>query len=166
MKHLYLIVACLFVASAAFSQSSVPKEELEKMDFWVGEWNLTWEGGKGSNRIEKTLDGKVIQENFEGLEGQYAGFKGTSISVFNPQTKMWHQAWADNNGGYINFISDMEGENRIFQTIPREGPNGQTIVSRMRFYDITGDSFTWDWERSTDGGETWSLNWRIFYERK
>jgi len=38
--------------------------------FWIGEWALTWDNadgtkGRGTNRIEKILDGKVIQENFQ-----------------------------------------------------------------------------------------------------
>ena len=162
----FLVIMCLGIPGLVCGQnSSASGDESTKMDFWVGEWQLSWDGGKGVNRIEKTLDGQVIQENFEGIEGQYAGFKGTSISVFNPQSGSWHQAWADNNGGYINFIGEMDGDKRIFKTLPRQGPNGTTIISRMRFYDIEEDSFTWDWERSTDGGETWTLNWRISYTR-
>ncbi len=161
-----LLFTCLVLPVLVYGQTAADtSDESAKMDFWVGEWELAWEGGKGENRIEKTLDGKVLQENFMGIEGQYAGFKGTSISVFNPQTGSWHQAWADNNGGYINFVGEMDGDKRIFKTIPRQGPDGAVIISRMRFYDIEPDSFTWDWERSTDGGKTWTLNWRINYKR-
>jgi hypothetical protein len=35
----------------------------------------------------------------------------------------------------------------------------------MVFYDIKKDSFTWDWEGTQDGGETWNLLWRINYTR-
>ena len=35
----------------------------------------------------------------------------------------------------------------------------------MVFYDIGENSLTWDWESSLDGGETWKLQWRIFYIR-
>jgi hypothetical protein len=45
------------------------------------------------------------------------------------------------------------------------GPQGGTIISRMVFYDISEDSFTWDWESSTDDGDNWTLNWRIEYSR-
>ncbi|MDX1587231.1 MAG: DUF1579 family protein [Balneolaceae bacterium] len=139
-------------------------------DFWVGEWELTWtdhEGnqGKGRNVIEKTLDGIVLQEHFECTEGKLKGYKGTSISVYNPQRQRWHQAWADNQGGYINLTGSFEGNKRIFQTGPRPGPGGNTIISRMVFYDISKATFTWDWESSTDQGETWELNWRIKYRR-
>jgi len=45
-------------------------------------------------------------------------------------------------------------------------PNGIIIQQRMIFYEIKKDSFTWDWENSTDYGKTWSLQWRINYKRK
>lgn len=134
-------------------------------DFWVGEWNLTWDNadgtkGKGYNKIEKTLDGKVIQENFQDTNG----FKGTSISVYNPQTKTWHQAWADNQGGYFDLLGSTLDNRRMFQTKVKES-NGKKIIQRMVFYDIKPDSLKWDWEISQDNGQSWTLQWRIFYSR-
>lgn len=144
-------------------------EPAEYFDFWVGEWEVSWEEGeemgRGTNHIEKTLDGNVIRENFIILEGQNEGFKGTSISVYQPRFERWKQAWADNGGGYYDFTGKVDGEKRIFQTDILEREDGSKFTQRMVFYDITEDSMTWDWESSTDGGKTWSLNWRIFYEK-
>lgn len=136
-------------------------------DFWVGKWIVTWQNKdgsttQGSNFIEKTVDEKVLQEHFNDPS---TGFKGTSISVYNPNTKTWHQAWADNQGGYYNFIGETEGDKKIFKTLP-SSQNGQTLIQRMVFYNITEDSFTWDWESTKDGGKNWTLNWRIVYQRK
>lgn len=174
MKRLNHILLFLFLLPFSFpvnAQYSIDELQPEQyFDFWVGEWELSWtdnEGkeGKGINVIEKILDGKVIQEHFESTEGKQKGYKGTSVSVYNPQRRSWHQAWADNQGGYINLRGSFDGSKRIFQTEPRTAPQGGTIISRMVFYDITENSFTWDWESSTDKGETWVLNWRIYYSR-
>jgi len=142
----------------------------EYFDFWVGTWELTWEdaGGStayGSNHIEKVLDSKVIKENFKALSGSYKGFAGKSFSVYNPRTGKWKQTWVDNNGGYLDFIGTFDGNKRIFK---REGvnPEGEKILQRMVFYDITENSFTWDWEISQDNGHSWQLRWQIFYVRE
>ena len=161
MKKIILLIIGMLAAIFAFAQ-----EPEEAFDFWVGNWDLTWTGqdgkeGKGTNRIVKILDGKVIEENFEDLN---SGFKGKSISVYNPRFKTWHQAWADNQGGYFDFKGVTEGDSRMFQTKMVE-KDGKKIIQRMRFYNITADSLTWDWEMTTDGGETWSLQWRINYNR-
>ncbi len=165
-KHLkaiitFLMLFCLCGTTEAQTLDSA------SFDFWVGKWDLTWDDGdgkvgKGTNHIVKTLDQKVIQENFVAMKGQLAGFKGTSLSVFNPNKKEWHQAWADNQGGYFDFIGDFDGDKRIFKTKPFER-DGKTLVLRMVFYDISDEALTWDWERSEDGGKTWSLRWQINY---
>ncbi len=140
-------------------------DDAKLFDFWVGEWNLTWTNadgttGKGFNKIEKILDGKVIRENFE----DNSGFKGTSISVYNSSDNTWHQAWADNQGGYFDLEGAVDGEKRIFKTKVRD-VGGKKIIQRMVFYEIGSDSLKWDWEKSEDNGATWTLQWRVFYSR-
>jgi len=162
-------ITSLFLLFATISLSSHAQLDATTYDFWQGKWNATWKNqdgtvNHGTNHIEYIMDGKVLQEHFEIADGKQAGFKGTSISVFNPNTKQWHQAWADNQGGYFDFIGAKEGDKMIFNTKPVER-DGKSIVLRMVFYDIKEDSFTWDWQGSQDGGATWNLLWRINYSR-
>jgi len=167
MQRFLAFLFSILISVQVFGQT----ESLETyFDFWVGNWEVTWDEGdgklgKGTNLIEKTLDGAVIQENFRILEGNQAGFKGTSLSVYNPQTQTWKQAWADNQGGYFDFTGITENDQRIFQTVERELQDGRKIIQRMRFYDIEENNLTWDWESSFDGGESWTLAWRIFYKK-
>ena len=166
MKHFLLVLVSLLITSQNFAQ----EKPSNYFDFWIGSWDVTWtyadgSPGKGTNEITKVLDGSVIQENFVGLEGAYKGFKGISISVYNQAQDKWYQTWQDNQGGNINLTGELDGDKRIFRTALDEA-NGQRIYSRMVFYDIKKDSFTWDWEQTTDGGETWTLNWRINYKRR
>lgn len=171
-KVMRYLILTIFVFSAAkgFSQSVSTLEPAQYFDFWVGVWNVEWEQadgerGKGTNTITKTLDDVVIREEFRVHEGTFAGMKGTSISVYNPQPGQWKQAWADNQGGFLSFTGAMEGEKRIFQTEVVELEDGRRFTQRMVFYNITEKSITWDWETSNNGGESWALNWRIFYTR-
>lgn len=166
MKFLGTLLFLLSI-NLVYAQTESPESYF---DFWVGNWELTWETpdgieGTGTNLIEKTLDGVVIQENFRALTGTYAGMKGTSLSVYNPQTQTWKQAWADNQGSYFDFTGITDDGQRIFQTTETELPDGRTIIQRMRFYNIDEHSLTWDWESSFDGGETWTLAWRIYYSK-
>jgi len=163
MKKLAIITLLLF-STNLFSQNT--ENQAKSFDFWVGNWDLEWVGKdqqimKGTNSIVKILDETVLQENFE---DSISGFKGTSISVYNKKKNTWHQAWADNQGGYYNFVGEINGNKRIFKTIPKE-INGKTIIQRMVFYNITPTSITWDWESSLDNGKNWKLLWNIKYKK-
>jgi hypothetical protein len=138
----------------------------KSFDFWVGNWNLTWQDKqgkqfKGINIITKILDNKVIQENFE---DPITGFKGRSLSVFDSRTKTWHQAWVDNQGGYYDFIGDLVDGNLCFITKMQE-IDAKKAQRRMVFKDIKKDAFVWVWEGTQDGGKTWQLLWKIDYSR-
>jgi hypothetical protein len=143
--------------------------EFRQLDFWLGEWDLTWPapgdslGGKGTNRIEKILDGCVIQENFSG-DGPRA-LVGHSVSTYSVQEKKWKQTWVDNQGGYLALTGELKDGEMILGR-QGTGPDGKPLQARMVFFHIKPDSFDWCWEASTDGGKTWQVNWPIHYSRK
>lgn len=165
MQKLIVTICLIFIANISFSQELGPNT----YNFWLGKWDAKWVDGQGNvgegtNHISLITGDKVLHENFQILKGSNAGYLGTSISVFNPNTKVWHQTWMDNQGGNIVFTGEVQGDKRIFKTA-MQNTNGQQIQSRMVFYNIKEDGFTWDWERTTDGGQTWNLNWRIEYTK-
>jgi len=166
-----LFTLLLFLAASytVQAQTTVPKEPSNWFDFWVGNWELTWESngviGKGTNTIERTLNGKVLQENFTATEGAMKGYVGKSWSVYNKNTNTWHQTWVDNQGAYLDFTGKRNGNRLYFQRSATNPKTDLTTWQRMTFYNIEADRFTWDWEKSTDNGETWELAWRINYVR-
>ena len=136
-------------------------------DFWVGNWEVGWINPNGSetrgtNQITRTLNKKVIQENFSDPS---TNFEGTSISVYSPINKKWHQAWADSDGTYYNFEGDIVNGEPVFKTKMFER-NGGKIIRRMVFKDIQQNSFIWIWEGTKNNGISWNELWRINYTRK
>lgn len=163
------IILMLFQLIFVTSRTIAQEDDKTWFDFWVGHWEVSWSEadgkiGRGTNTITKTLDNVVIEENFKVLDGNSKGYLGTSISVYNPQKKTWHQGYADNQGAYFSFVGERQGDKRIFKTEMIVQGEKQ-IIQRMVFYDIKQNSMTWDWESTIDGGKTWTLNWRINYKR-
>ena len=131
-----------------------------QFDFWLGDWDVRWgEDGIGTNRIERILDGKVIQENFAAPD-----LIGMSVSVYDAERKLWCQTWVDNNGSYLDFTGGFTGGKMILSrnAIVR----GETCKQRMVWFEIRADKLEWNWERSDDGGQTWRVLWNIHYTRK
>src|SRR4051794_21470059 len=76
--------------------------EARQFDFWLGDWDLTWgEDQRGRNVITAILDGRVIQEQFDGLAA--TPLRGMSVSVYDERQGRWQQTWVDNSGGYLDF---------------------------------------------------------------
>ena len=168
MKTLLFIhlFSCNFLVFAQLSDNSADTA----FDFWIGEWEGTWDEGDGqvgkaTNSITKTMDGKVIEENFVIYQGQSKGFVGKSLSVYQPQLYIWKQAWVDSQNGYYDFSGQFDLDKRIFIT-DKKMLKDKVVLQRMVFYNIEENSFTWDWEMSEDGGKNWNLSWRINYIRR
>ncbi len=164
------IFACSLTIAVTYSQTTdEPCKSLEasQFDFWVGSWQGGWVDTEGKeqfaeNIITKGINGCVIEENFT-FEDK--SFFGKSLSMYNVNKKLWEQTWVDNNGSYMNFTGGINGSNMVMQrnVITK---TGKEIIQRMVFTDITKDSFTWNWESSSDNGATWKLVWKILYTRK
>jgi hypothetical protein len=143
--------------------------EQKQLEFWVGEWELTWPGNKkgqtdhGTNNVQRILDGCIVQENFSGADS--AHLRGQSVSIFDVTTGKWKQTWVDNEGGYLDFVGEFRDGQMI---LAREAtrPDGTKSLQRMVFKNITHDEFDWSWEGSKDGGKSWTVVWPIHYKRR
>jgi hypothetical protein len=130
------------------------------LDFWLGEWTCTWDGGDGRNSIRRELGGAVLVERFESLEPER--WSGMSVNVFD-ELHGWRQTWVDSTGNYWALQGRSQTEGFAFAV--DEVENGRAITKRMVFSDIQADAFRWRWERSEDAGTTWSELWVIDYRR-
>ena len=54
----------------------------DALDFWLGTWDATWEGGNGTNTISRELHDAVVIERFEA--GPPEPWSGMSVSVHDP----------------------------------------------------------------------------------
>lgn len=158
-----MLLTTIFV-TALFALDTAPERQL---DFWIGEWKLDGKSydaqGKATktsstNSIKSAFDGHVIQENFS-----QDGYKGMSVSVFDPRSKLWKQTWVDNQGSYIA----LEGkfENNAMTLFTKAGPKKPGAYNRMLFNNIKADSFDWHWDATSDDGKTWKPVWEIHYTR-
>lgn len=168
MKPLPTLLALWLALSIAATHAA---QSADLFDFWVGDWNVSWKNadgtsGKARNRVVKILGGTVLEENFEQDAAEPPPLlHGRSLSVLHKASGTWKQAWADNQGGFFAFSASVEGDKRIFATDFRTDGDKQR-AQRMVFYAIQQDSFTWDWEGTSDGGRSWALLWRLDYRRR
>ena len=134
------------------------------LDFWLGDWDVTWGPGGGTNRITREVGDRVIVERFDAHGPKLGDFHGLSASTREGDDGPWHQVWVDSSGGYIDMLG-VEVDGRIsFQVTADE--EGETITRRMVWLDVTADALRWEWQETRDGGATWKVLWPIDYRRR
>jgi hypothetical protein len=170
-----LLLACIpSVPSDASPRLGPPSTGEHQLDFWIGDWTLhsrqrvapdrdEWREEMAVNHVRAILDGKVIQEEFDGRQ-LAKPLLGMSLSVYHAPTKKWKQTWVDNQGSYLDFVGEYRDGKMIFTRDAQV--QGRAIKQRMCFENITPDRFTWKWERSSDDGKPWLLLWELQYQRQ
>ncbi len=167
MKRICLVLVALLSGAVSAQDETPPapcqSPEAHQFDFWLGQWNVSWgEQGKGTNTIRKDLGDCVIIESFDGRPA--TPLVGMSVATFDARAGQWKQSWVDNQGGYLDFAGSWQTDRMILQRhASREGVD---FLQRMVWYDISQDTLQWQWERSDDNGETWSVLWHIHYQRQ
>lgn len=132
------------------------------LDFWIGDWAISWPGGHGTNKISRSLGGRVVEEVFASESGG-GSFDGRSLSVLDVADGRWRQTWVDDAGSYLDFVG-VEVDGRIsFQRSATV--QGKPVLQRMVWLDVTADGFRWEWQSSTDAGATWKVMWPLDYRR-
>jgi len=135
----------------------------DALDFWVGEWTCTWDGGRGANTITRELDDHVVVERFACFEPER--WTGLSVSVHDGR-RGWRQTWVDSTGNYWALVGDPHPDGFSFSfSVAELDEDGREVVKRMVFSDIEADRFAWRWERSYDDGASWESLWTIDYRR-
>ncbi len=135
-----------------------------QFDFWVGEWEVFHTQADtvvGYNRIEKTLNGCLVEENWTGL----GGFKGKSFNTFNPLDSTWNQVWVDQTGATLHFSGKYENDILALsgQQQTKEGEVWYTLnFHRQR----TNRTVRQIWKMSNDEGKTWTTLFDGTYKKK
>lgn len=140
--------------------------EYRELDFWLGDWELSWglpDGklGHGRNLIVNTEYGKcVVTENFS-----TPGFTGMSVSTYDPTLKKWRQTWVDDQGGYYALVGGVvEGKEHAFELVAvRESDKSAHL--RMIWQDVKNNSLKWRWQKQGKDKQ-WRDLWVITYQRR
>jgi hypothetical protein len=134
----------------------------DALDFWIGDWTVSWPDGAGTNSIRRILDNAVIEEVFECHSGNEALY-GRSHSVLDQADGRWKQTWVDSSGAYLDFVAVAVDAGISFQR--SAVVDGRDVLQRMVWLDVRADGFRWEWQRSADDGATWTVSWGLDYQR-
>lgn len=150
--------------AAPDAQSCSASSESRQLDFWLGAWTITYPGAPGgsTSAVTLTLDKCEIVETWE--DGH--GHKGENRFAYNYEHKSWRGMFADNRGHVHVFVDGRISGGVAEFSGPVLGPNGETVMHRIRITRTNADKVEQIWEKSSDNGATWTTVFRGLYARK
>jgi hypothetical protein len=157
--------ASLGVAPAALAQNAAPcsSPEYAQFDFWVGTWDVTAPDGSaaGSNRIEKILNGCVLQENWSGAGGSI----GKSFNMYYARDKTWRQTWVDGQGSRLDLAGGWaDGKMTLKGETPGQG--GKLVRHEVSWTPQPDGTVVQHWRASRDEGKTWTDAFLGIYKKR
>jgi hypothetical protein len=168
---LFLLIVPAAIAKPEIAQNP-PKTspckdgtDFRQFDFWVGEWDVKptqAETGPtvGASKIERLVDGCVIQENWES-----PGFTGKSWNYYDRAAKRWHQVWIDVTGRRADYAGEYKENSMQFEGEVTLA-NGTKFKTKMTFFNLGPNKVRQFAQRSTDEGKTWTTTVDLTYIRK
>ena len=158
-----LPLTSLHAASPQPPPCSAP--EYTQFDFWLGDWDVTFPGGKaaGHNLVTKEYGGCVVQEHWTGAGGTI----GSSFNTYDPARKVWHQTWVSNVGGLVLLEGGLKDGSMILSGVQVQ-PDGSKLINRVTWTPIQAGGagkVRQFWETSADGGKTWQVSFDGLYAK-
>lgn len=173
MVSMLLVALLLPTTSSAQDGGSSPSTppapcsapEYRQFDFWLGDWDVHSKSAQGAarppahNRISSSQGGCVLVEEYE----TPSGYTGQSLSYYDSRDSKWHQVWIDNGGAPVVQSGGLNenGEMVLLET----GPSALG-VGRITWTPLANGDVRQLWQRSTDGGATWSTIFDGTYSRR
>ncbi len=147
-----------FVASHGCSET-----EYRRLDFWLGEWEVTTPDGKvdGTNRITKVAGRCALEEDWRDHDGS----RGRSVFFFDRGEKAWKQIWVTSDGAWKEkreVSGAPPGGLRFEGRVPL--PGGGAALDRTTLTPLPDGRVRQVIAQSTDDGATWRT-WEGLYSR-
>ena len=141
-------------------------------DFYMGKWRVH------HRRLKERLAGSTEWQEFDGtseawpllggagnvddnvLELPAGTYRAVSLRSFDPASGLWSIWWLDGRnpgrldppvvGGFMDGVGTFQCDDTF---------NGQPIIVRFLWSNITATTCRWEQAFSPDGGQTWETNW-------
>jgi hypothetical protein len=150
-------------ASAGSSPVGCSEKGFHQFDFWIGEWDVFDFGGSApvaTATITPVQDGCGLREQYRGAEGG----GGESLTMYDPNTNLWRQAWVSNRGQIVIIEGGLH-DGSITLSGPEYGGTAGRLV-RGSWMPAEGGAVRETAERSEDAGHTWRPWFDIVFRRR
>ena len=128
-------------------------------DFWLGQWVITQPDGSsgGVSSITSEVGGCAVMETYQGGGGR-------SLNLFDPLRDRWTQTYIDGGGLLLRLYGGLDGDAMVMTDDVRTTPTGLELTSEITWTPRDDGGVQQLWRLSTDGGDTYSVNFDGTYQ--
>ena len=163
--------AILMAQDGAPRSAAAVRDGRHDFDFDFGTWkthvarlqepltgSTSWTEYEGTTVVSKIWNGRANLAELE-ADGPAGHLEVLSLRLYNPQAHQWSLNTANSRSGTISVPTVGEFRNGRGEFFDIEPFNGQSILVRNVWSDITPNSCRFEQSFSADGGKTWEVNW-------
>ena len=152
------------VIDPADTGSCSTNSESRQLDYWLGDWKIAGPGAgpNAVSRVHLALDGCMVVESWDGGRGH----TGENMFGYSADDRSWHGMFVDNQGRVHVFVHGKVSSGVAEFSGPSRGPNGETVLNRVRIRRIGPDKVEQIWEKSPDNGASWATDFHGEYLRR
>ena len=162
---------------ANFRHDSVGTSTPTDFDFLDGKWTIRFQARRSATEFNparagtwsarRIQNGLVIEDEFS-LINPTDGSRSLTLTyrVYNQARKTWEIAGVSAKQGspWAPGVSWSDGRDRF--VVQTYGTGEGSLITRIRYYQVTPNHFLWRADGSTDGGKTWIRDfWKIEADR-
>ena len=158
-----LAVLLTGVATRARAAGCAADPDRRALDFWLGDWKVTSPGrsGAGTSQVRTELGGCVVVESWSN-----GSMHGENLFAWDPGRKVWVAFIANDAGGLHVLAGHADGGGlRLEDALGAPPGSTSEPLHRVRIVPARRDAVEQSWEKSTDGGSTWTAEYRGDYAR-
>lgn len=152
--------ATISIQTAASQTGCSANAAARQLDYWLGDWSV--DSGNGYSSVHRSLDDCLLIESWGSNRSAH---RGENVIAFSPEQKLWYGLFADNQGRVHSMQGSVQGGTAEF-TGPGRDENGASILKRVKVVRVNDTTVQQIWEKSTDNGATWTLEFKMDYIRK
>ena len=158
-----LVLATNSFAATDHPDSCATNSENRQLDYWLGNWKVGAEGSSGNahSTVSLLLDKCLVVENWDGGRSH----SGQNIFGYSADDKSWYGMFADNEGRVHVFTSGKIASGTAEFEGTSRGPNGESVLNRVKVIRLNSNKVEQTWEKSTDNGAIWKVVFRGEYSR-
>ena len=166
------LLASMLTITSPLTAQTVPKRTPEQIkasydvhqnefDYLLGDWEFTsvsreYGKGRGYWSAVRLTEGQILDEYRVVGDSGETYYMTTTLRAYNGVLDRWELVGMDAGNG----LNDMGTAHKVGAEMHIEQKFGvmsqNPSISRIRYYDIQPDRFSWTADRSTDGGKTWT----------